>query len=111
MFMHANAHDYGKTCLMHIEQGFKHLGCYSPPPLRKSRPEIRENTGPGLILGRDQGRHRVVKQTERKPRFIAYDLFTTFFFSRVQRLSHQLMPTVSTTVTTTLSCHEGLLFS
>src|SRR5438105_4010256 len=77
MFMHANAHDYGKTCLMHIEQGFKHQGCYSPPPLRKSRPEIRENIGPGLILGQDQGRHRVVKQTERKPCFIAYDLFTT----------------------------------
>src|SRR6266540_6525136 len=52
------------------------MGCYSPPPLRKSRPEIRENTGPGLILGQDQGRHRVVKQTERKLCVIDYDLLT-----------------------------------
>src|SRR6266498_3030779 len=53
-----------------------HQGCYSPSPLRKSRPEIREDTGPGLILGQDQGRHRVVKQTERKLCFIDYDLLT-----------------------------------
>src|SRR5438477_12003193 len=51
------------------------------PPLKKSRPEIRENTGLGLILGQDQGRHRVVKQTERKSHFIAYNLFTTHSLS------------------------------
>src|SRR5438105_7808608 len=72
-----------------------------PSPLRKSRPEIREDTGPGLILGKDQGRHRVIKQTERKPCFIAYDLFTTL------SLEYKTIVIVETT-STSWTCKSSL---
>src|SRR6266540_838294 len=53
------------------------IGDVTALPLKEILSRDWENTGPGLILGQDQGRHRVIKQTERKPYFIAYDLFTT----------------------------------
>jgi len=43
--MYENANDHANSCLMHIDEGLKHQGCYSPPPLRKSRPEIRGGKG------------------------------------------------------------------
>ena len=47
-----------KVCFI-LSMCTKHQRCHSPPPLKKSHPEIRGDTGPGLILGQYQGRHRV----------------------------------------------------
>ena len=47
-----------------------------PSPVKEISSRDWENTGRGLILGQDQGRHRVVKQKERKLCFIDYDLLT-----------------------------------